>query len=222
MPTSKQLEQPPKSAIDALAVERVAVDSSWFASILELRTAAYGRDGAGQRDAVDDYSLHFAARVGDEVVGALRVTCRRHGPLESEEHYPRWLLGEFAGRLCAASRMCVRPDWQGASLPIALTACAWRTVLPLGVRIDVSKARLELIPYYMRMGYLFLRDSIFQFDRWNVRCGLLAFPANAAHPSKFSALFTGVDEPCDLATSPHAGLFVASYHDYLSAVEAAA
>src|SRR5262245_29701038 len=91
-------------------VERIDPTMPLFERVLKLRGQAYGREEAARGDEIDDYSLHFIARQGNEVLGALRVTCRMYGPLESEANYPAWLLREFGDRMCASSRMCVRPD----------------------------------------------------------------------------------------------------------------
>ena len=111
-------------------VEQVDVNTSEFKSILQLRAIAYEREAAGERDEVDSYSLHFAARSKDRIIGAVRTTCRKHGPLESEEFYPHWLLGEFGDKLSAVSRLCIQPEFSGSRVPHDLIRCAWKVVLP--------------------------------------------------------------------------------------------
>lgn len=181
-----------------------------------MRSVSYGRGEAGVREDIDEHSLHFIARAGHSVVGALRVTCRRHGPLESEQCYPQWILDEFNEKLCASSRMCVAPEYKAiTSIPLQLTKFAWSTVLPLGIRIDVSKARYKAIPFYMKkMGYFFVRDSYFTFQRWAVPCGLIACPANASCQSRLADIFQTIDEPCDLSRLIGCGRFITSYHDF--------
>jgi GNAT superfamily N-acetyltransferase len=200
-------------------IERVAPNSTGFRAVLALRALSYGRPEAGLADAIDEYSLHFAAvshektlsAAGAELpLGALRVTCRKLGRLESEEFYPPWLLEEFGSRLGAASRMCVRPDHKGTSLPEQLAKHGWRAALAEGVRLDVSKARIRAIPFYLRLGYVFVRKSIFTFNRWDTKCGLIALPANRHHPSRLAPLFAGVADPCDLTASPNSTKFSSS------------
>jgi hypothetical protein len=201
-------------------IEQIDVRSHLFNNVLELRRDSYKNEQAGAHDAIDDYSLHFVARSEAEVIGALRVTCRKDGPLESEKFYPQWLLDEFGQRMCAASRMCVRSGLQGCSpIPHDLTMFAWSIVLPLGIRIDVSKARLKAVPFYMRMGYLFVRESIFDFGRWSARCGLIAFPATPNHSSKLSHLFSNIDNPCDLSMPATADRFVTTRSDFYRLVD---
>lgn len=94
---------------DDLIVERIDMEAASFYEVLRLRASAYEREEAGRVDAIDHHSFHFVARTNHHLVGALRVTCLMHGPLECQEHYPRWLIESFGDRICAASRMCVRP-----------------------------------------------------------------------------------------------------------------
>ena len=199
---------------------QIDVGSRLFDEVLELRAVAYGRDEAGVRDAVDDYSLHFVAQSDQGLLGALRVTCRKHGPLESETYYPRWLLDEFGDRLCAASRMCVRPDLAaGSTIPLDLTKLGCSSVLPLGIRMDVSKVRVKAIPFYLRMGYYFVRESVFDFERWDAQCALIALPANPNHPSKIADVFHGISDPCDLAASPNSVRYTTSYREFVAAIQ---
>ncbi len=201
-------------------LEEIAVGSSAFEEVLKLRAAAYERDEAGERDAVDDYSLHFVAQSEQGLLGALRVTCRKHGPLESEAYYPRWLLDEFGDRLCAGSRMCVRPDLAaGSTIPLELTKFGSSSVLPLGIRMNVSKARVKAIPFYLRMGYFFVRESVFDFERWHARCALIALPADPNHSSKIADVFHGVSDPCNLAASPNFERYTTSYREFLTAIQ---
>ncbi len=203
-------------------VEQIDPQSRMFDQVLALRGLAYRREEAGKREEIDDYSIHLIARHDDVVLGALRVTCYQHGPFESHDRYPRWLLDEFGDRMSAASRMCIRPELAGcSSIPHDLTVRGWSTVLPMGVRIDVSKARLKAIPYYMRMGYVFVQDSIFRFHHWDAMCGLIVYPANAAHRGQFWKVFENIDSPCDLLASVNANRFSASYRDVRRASEAA-
>ena len=203
---------------NSVSIEQITTESPFFSSLLNLRADAYGREEAGHPEEIDGYSHHFIARINDEVVGALRVTCRKHGPLESERFYPQWLLGEFGDQICASSRMCVCAN-QGAksSIPQDLTRFAWSVVLPLGIRLDVSKARLKAIPFYMRMGYYFVRDSVFEFERWNVRCALIAYPATPYYHTALSEVFRWINDHCDLTISPHAHMFCSSYREFVNA-----
>lgn len=199
-------------------IEQIAVDSPFFCQVLELRALAYGREQAREQEAIDAYSRHFVARHDDTVLGALRATCHIDGPLESETHYPAWLLEEFGDQMVSASRMCVRPELSGkTTIPHDLTRFAWSVVLPLGIRIDVSKARLKAIPFYMKMGYCFIRDTVFNFERWNARCALIAHPANEKYPSRFANLFAGIGSPCDLSVSPKRESFTNSYREFVLA-----
>lgn len=117
--------------------------------------------------------------------------------------------------MCAASRMCVDPEFKAHStIPLELTKFAWSVVIPLGVRIDVSKARLKAIPYYMKMGYFFVRDSIFKFERWDARCGLIAYPANPQHKSKLTEVFQGIGNPCELSESSSGNKFTTSFREF--------
>ena len=198
-----------------ICIKSITSQCSAFSDVLRLRSVAYARDEAGDLDPIDAHSLHFIASDGESVIGALRVTCRRNGPLESESAYPGWLLEEFGDQLCASSRMCVAPHLRATTdIPFQLTKAAWSNVLPLGVRIDVSKARLKAIPFYMRMGYCFVRDSLFEFERWSTRCGLIAYPATPHHASRLADLFRKIDNPCDIQRSRNARQFTASYSDF--------
>jgi hypothetical protein len=180
-------------------IEHISVESSEFQEVLELRCEAYGRDEAGKQEDIDHYSLHFIYKQGTVVSGALRVTCRQNGPLESEEVYPDWLLEEYGNSLCASSRMCVRRNATGTNIPTKLTRFAWQTVLPLGVRLDVSKARLSAIPYYMRkLNYYYVLGSQFEFHRWRTRCALIAYPAHTGRGDAISDLFQGISHECDV------------------------
>lgn len=201
----------------SFSIERLCAESPDFGEVLNLRKVAYGRAEAGEREDEDDYSLHFIARSADGIVGALRVTCRKDGPLESEIHYPRWLLEEFGNTLCAASRMCVRPDIAGrSSVPLELMSLGWKTVVPLGIRLGVSKVRLNAVPFYIRTGALLIRDTVFQFDKWDALCALVAQPVNAGVPSRFAALFEQVPDPCALVASPHWAMFTRSHQESLA------
>ena len=201
-------------------IQQIDVNNPLFNEVLELRREAYGQEEAGVRESIDEYSTHFVASLGTNVLGALRVTCRNDGPLESEEFYPQWLLDEFGDRMCAASRMCVRTRLQGSSaIPHELTVFGWSFVLSRGVRIDVSKVRLKAIPFYLRMGYYFVRDSVFDFERWNVRCGIICYPADPNNRSSISHVFAGIDNPCNLADSPNAAWFVNSRSECRRVIE---
>lgn len=152
------------------------------------------------------------------MLGGLRVTVRAHGPLECEKHYPSWLLHEFGDRMCAASRLCVHPDLAGKSpIPFELICRGWSGALQHGVRIDVSKVRLSTVPYYLKLGYYFIKDSVFEFDRWEARCGLVALPARPDSPSKLSGVFAGIDRPCNLEQSPNSAMFCRTYREFVAA-----
>lgn len=195
----------------------VQVAEPAFRDVLGLRASAYGRDEAGKHEEVDDYSMHFAAYTANgRIVGAVRATCRKDGPLESEAYYPKWLLEEFSTKLSAVSRLCVDPAIVGSRLPHDLTQFAWSMVLPLGIRIDVSKARVKAIPFYLKMGHFFVREATFQFDRWNAKCGFVACPANAEYGGVFSSIFSTISDPCDLSLSPNFNLFTRSYRDFIA------
>jgi len=199
----------------AILVEQISVKSPEFKEVLRLRAIAYGREEAGQEEYVDGHSLHFIVRGDFGILGALRVTCRCHGALESESFYPEWLLDEFGNSICAASRMCVIPEIKASSsIPVELTKFAWSTVLPLGIRIDVSKARLKAVPYYLKMGYHFIRDSVFEFERWKTCCGLIAYPANPEYKTNLSKIFSGIEYPCDLGKSVNRNQFISSYREF--------
>ena len=199
-------------------LDAVSPTDAEFHDILALRHAAYGHEAASNCDDIDQYSLHFRAKTNSGIAGALRVTCRRDGPLESEPAYPSWLFTEFGDTICAASRMCVHPHLKGRTdIPLLLTEAAWSKVLPMGIRIDISKARIDAIPFYMRQGYTFVRDSFFLFDKcdgWTAICGLIAFPAHPKVKSRLSFLFEDIASPCDLTQSPYDHMFVREYREY--------
>lgn len=198
-------------------IATIQVGDPEFQDVLSLRASAYGREEAGVCEEVDEYSLNFAAYMDSgRIVGAVRVTCRKHGPLESEVHYPQWLLDEFSWQLAATSRLCVDPAIVGSSLPHDLTRFAWSVALPLGIRIDVSKARVKAIPFYLKMGHFFVRKAIFEFERWNAKCGFVVSPANAAYGGVFNDIFAGISNPCDLSTSPHFDCFSRSYRHFIA------
>jgi hypothetical protein len=198
-------------------IAQIQPGSSQFQEILGLRRLAYQRPEAGMADEIDGHSLHFAARNSRGVIGAMRVTLRKDGPLESQEHYPAWILDQFGDSLCAASRMCVHPDFAGAtSIPRDLKRFGWPIILPMGARIDVTKARLDAIPFYMRMGYFFVRSSVFRFRRWDAWCGLIAFPAHSRYRNRFSDLFTQIENPCDLDQLSTRQQFVQSFREFQS------
>lgn len=191
------------------SIEQIEITSPLFRDVLDLRAAAYRREKAGEADELDEYSLHFVACGDEGVVGALRVTCKKDGPLESDTHYPQWLFDEFSNQLCASSRMCVRPGHSGRTIPFDLARVAWSEVLTRGVRLDVSKVRGDAAPFYLRMGYLFLRGSVFAFDAWQTTCGLIAYPANSLHRGRYADLFAGIDHPFDL--EPNLWRFESNY-----------
>lgn len=117
--------------------------------------------------------------------------------------------------MCAASRMCIAPEAKGrSSIPLELTKFGWSVILSLGVRIDVSKARLKAIPYYLKLGYFFVRDSDFTFERWKVRCALIAYPATPHHQTKLTDVFQGIENPCELSSSINRHKFTASYREF--------
>ena len=192
-----------------LSVDEISVRSNRFSRLLELRSNCYKHARSGLCESIDNYSHHFVASCGNKIVGALRVTCHIDGELESCEAYPKWVFDEFGLTIGSASRMCVHPDFAGRStIPQLLTRLAWQTVLQRGIRIDVTKARLKAVPFYLRMGYVVMRDSLFQFDRWNAKCVLIAHPADPQHPSPMSSVFNGICDPCCLCVSENTDLFI--------------
>ncbi len=203
----------------SITYDLVEYGSPEFEEVLQLRQECYETPRAGEAEALDAWSLHFTARLHGILLGSLRVTCRIHGAVESEEKYPAWLLDEFGDTLCASSRMCVQPGLQGKSnLPLQLKATAWRHVLPQGIRLDVSKARLKTVPFYMRLGYFFVAHKPFPFTGWQRElglreCVLLAFPADCQHPSPIQEVFTGTSDPCRLGETPWADRFIAKWRD---------
>ncbi len=200
-----------------MLIEQVTFGAPEFSQILTLRKLAYEKTEAGCCEKIDEYSLHFAAFEEDRVVGALRVTCLKDGPLESQENYPNWLLDEFGHKMCAASRMCVLPERQAFSqIPLALTEYGWGVVISKGVRIDVSKARLKAIPFYLKMGYWFIRDSFFSFGKWDALCGLIAYPVHPMHPGQVSHVFREVIDPMDLSLSLNRDKFIDSQREFLT------
>ena len=140
------------TAHSSLRLDVISTDSTDFERVRALRRQAYGRDAARDVDVIDDYSSHVIARRGDRLVGAIRVTCRVDGSLESESAYPAWLLAEFGDVMCACSRLCVIPGMAGTRVPYQLIRRAWQHVIVRGVRLDVSKVRRRAIPYYLRLG----------------------------------------------------------------------
>ena len=212
----------PESRV-AESIEFAEMDSAAkdFAAVLRLRGLFYGRREATEFEPIDAYSLHFVARQREDIVAALRVTPKTRGPLESQQHYPEWLMTHFAHFLSASSRMCVHPELKSRSrLPMELSCFAWKAVIPLGIRIDVSKVRLDAIPFYLRMGYLYLKAPPFDFDRWALRCGLVACPVDPKHPTCFSSLFSGVKDPCELDRSGYREHFTGSYQEFRRFVRA--
>ena len=129
------------------------------------------------------------------------------------------MLEEFGVRICAYSLLCVREDLRAqTSLPIDLTGYAWQTLIPKGIRIDISKVRSDAILFYMRkIGQWFVRDSFFPFGKWNVMCGLIVYPANPLHPGAFSKQFEGITAPCNLAESKSRHLYIDSPKEFLRA-----
>lgn len=163
------------------------------------RRVAYGRDEAGDADVVDDYSLHIVAlSAEDELVGSLRATCHRDGPLEAQEAYPSWLLADYGRALSACSRLCVIPAHRRSGLALAMMTRTWAELLPRGIRVDVSKVRRTAIMYYIALGFYYVRDSLFRFSRWDVDCGLVASVAEPASGSPFAPVFAGVEDAVDL------------------------
>lgn len=186
-----------------------------FKLILELRASAYGRTEAGIEDAYDCHSIHLLAIEHGIPLGSLRVTRRCCGPLECEENYPSWLLDGFGHLMTASSRMCVHPSIAGRShIPLLLSKAAWSALLPAGVRIDVSKARIKALPYYFRMGYSLIKRSEFWFGKWGGYCALIAHPAHNSYRSPLSALFESITDPCDLAASEYSHEFTRDARNY--------
>ncbi len=194
-------------------IQLVAYEDPLFLDILRLRKIAYGREQAGIEDAIDPHSLHFVYRHNARITGSLRVTLKRDGPLESEAFYPKSILNRWGDVLGASSRMCVdRQVETRTNVPLELTRFAWRTVIPMGIRLDVCKARLKAIPYYMkRLGYYYVKGSQFDFDLWKARCGLIALPANPGHHSALSDVFEGIHNPCVFDLPLDDGCFTSSY-----------
>ena len=190
-------------------VDEVEARSERFGQLLSLRKRCYRREKSGACDAIDWYSHHFVASIRRQIIGSLRVTCYKDGELESCTAYPEWIFREFGDTLCAASRMCVHSSFSGQlNVPRLLTTFAWQTVLKKAIRIDVTKARLNAVPFYLRMCYVVVRDSLFQFDRWDAKCVLIAHPADPQHPSPMSPLFKDICDPCCLRVSENTDLFI--------------
>jgi len=201
-----------------LSIAMVGHTDPVFSEILKLRRLAYGHEIASDVDVVDRHSLHFTAKLGGDLLGSLRVTCRRDGQFENEAAYPAWLLKEHGEILCAASRMCVHPSLKGkTTIPSQLTHFSWAHVLDLGVRLNVSTARLDAIPFYLRQGAVFIRDSCFflqKSETWRAHCGLIAIPACSNVRGDLATLFDAIDRPCNLQTSAHSRMYISQYREY--------
>jgi len=182
-------------------------DGPDFEALLRLRRDAYGRPDAGLPDSVDFRSFHVGGWYDGRLVGAMRVTCRRDGPLESERFYPDWLIREYAPVLCASSRLVVERGASRTLMPILVMRRAWEHAISLGIRVDVSQVRRRAIPYYLRIGGFHQKGSHFAFERWKVTCGLVAFPVHPDVGSPFADLFASVSDPCQLATTVHRDRF---------------
>jgi len=189
-----------KSLSEPFKIIEIDSNSPMFDEVQILRRGAYGRDEAGNADLIDGYSHHFVATSNGLPIAAVRITRRIEGKLECEDHYPGWILDRFGSTICAASRMCVSSQFPGTHQVVReLIKAAWQHEIQSGIRLDLTKVRREMIPYYLRLGYLFVRKSCFLFDKWDIPCGLIAYPANERHEGQFSDLFCGLNMQCDLS-----------------------
>jgi hypothetical protein len=194
-----------------------------FEAVLALRQQAYGRELAGRRDAIDEYSHHFVARLHHQIVAALRVTCVKDGPLMSMEHYPSWLLHAFGDTLLATSRLCVSPSLPAnPRVPQQLLRCGWEEMLPRGMRVNVAVARQETAPYYFRQGCVFVRNCTFRYDQWPVDCGLIAFTADPIRTTPYRDLFQGLELPESFPCLNDSHLFITSMKELRGSNAAAA
>ena len=194
-----------------------------FETILSLRRQAYGRPEAGIKDSYDEYSYHLVARQHDEIVAAIRVTCVKDGPLMSMERYPAWILDAFGDSLLAGSRLCVSRRLSGSGkVPQMLLRYAWQQMLPLGMLANVAVARVEAIPFYMRQGFVFVRDSLFHYDRWSTLCGLIAVVADSRRPSPYADVFRSAELPPSFPNLEDPQRFISSFKEFRALTQTAA
>jgi predicted GNAT family N-acyltransferase len=191
--------------------------------ILRLRADAYGRAQAGQADELDVSSTHFVS-VDDSgnVIAAIRMTKSSDCRLESQDVYPDDLFSLFGNQLGACSRFCIDQRYRNTSTGKRLLRYAWMESLDYGMRLDVSKARVDAIPFYLKIGYMFLPGTLHEFQNWRCQCGLIALPADKRRASWFQDLFEHVVLPTDYATCDILNSAISSereFKDHLRTIE---
>ncbi len=180
----------------ALAFELCCFGSPAFRELLALRSKVNRRGGISTPDAVDEHSEHYSARLGDRLVGALRVTRAAAGPLDCEEHYPPSLLHQWRSLLTSAGSFAVDAS-VSPELRVArrLIEFAWLDQLPRGSRLDVINVHERAITYYGILGYELLADSFFIHPRLGTPSHVMVFPAAPLLCSPLAHLFEQLTDP---------------------------
>ncbi|MCC7477969.1 hypothetical protein IT575_05870 [bacterium] len=171
-----------------------------FDEVLELRSRVIRRHGQAAADPVDSYSEHYTARLGQRLVGALRVTRAACGPLDCEQHYPRNLTCNWRGLLTSAGAF-VLDSQAPRELRIArrLIEFAWMDQLPRGSRLDVINVHERAITYYGILGYELLAGSFFIHPRLGTPSHVMLSPSSPGTASPLADLFELLPDPFHLS-----------------------
>jgi len=141
---------------------RVAEDPETFAEALEVRRAVYRDDFGYDVPVPDEYDrrswLFVAESAADgEIVGTMRITPRRFGPLEAEEYFclPAALAGH---EVMEISRFAIRRNHREThaavpSVSLGLFRLCYEFVLAMGATCEIICSKPERVWMYEAMGF---------------------------------------------------------------------
>jgi len=121
-------------------------------------------------DLLDQSAVHFVVRVGKTTVGCARINVSRFSQLGKIEYLynmqssPRHSMATGVG-----TKLMVHPDYRGYGIDALLfSLSATASLKHLGIREHFIDCRIDLIPYYERLGFRVCGNSFTHHETGSV------------------------------------------------------
>jgi hypothetical protein len=177
------------------------------ASILPLRSRAYQDTLLERPELADLISRHYVwSDDSGKVLAALRIGYDRFEDHLPADLLPAWLQANLTLGLMIASRFFITDGKSANGLFIArrFFESIWAAELEHGARIITCQVRMQLIAFYLRLGFCYVTDTG-HFDDRKRACCIMATVASTATGSPFSGLFAAIERPFDYSQYTESG-----------------
>lgn len=146
---------------------QLAVTAAEREAILRLRCEVYAIESSFRASCPTDYraweeesdarAAHLYARIGEEVVGALRVVYGADAPFP-ERLSRAYDLARFASivplaKMAITSRFAIKPAWRAGAIALQLFLESARLQQGRGIQLSFGDSPLNLLPFYTSLGF---------------------------------------------------------------------